>query len=103
MEPDQNGMVEVGPWVDEQLGPCSQLLLARVALELEELEAPELRAYAMAVWRGWLTERQVVRETLLEMGVDLSVELPEGFSPLEVRWCEEDEEESEDAIDDGAL
>jgi len=74
----------VGPWVDSQLPVTAQLMLRRVALEAQDLTADQLRCCLMATWRGWMCERHVVQEALLELEVDLQVEFPSGFSPLDV-------------------
>ncbi len=78
----------VGPWVDEQLPVTAQLMLRRVKLEAEQLDAAALRTVLMATWRGWLVERQVVQGAISELGIQLEVELPSGFSPLEVLEAE---------------
>lgn len=79
-----DGVLGVGPWVDEHLGPASQLLLQLVQRQAEGLSAEELHICLIATWRGWLAERQVVREIMQSLDVDLEVSLPVGLQPRAV-------------------
>ena len=90
--------VGVGPWLDELLPATAQLLLRSVELQLEDLDEEQLRHVLMATWRGWLVEREVVRQHLEVMDIHLEVAYPEGFLPHEVLLSdglidEDDEEE----------
>ena len=92
----------VGPWLDELLPATAQLLLRSAELQAQELEEDELRHVLLATWRGWLVEREVVRQHLEAIGVELEVAYPEGFLPFDVLLSDgliemedEDEEESD--------
>lgn len=91
--------VGVGPWLDELLPATAQLLLRSVELQLEDLDEEQLRHVLMATWRGWLVEREVVRQHLEVMDIHLEVAYPEGFLPYEVLLSDgliEDDDEGED-------
>lgn len=94
----------VGPWLDELLPPTAQLLLRSVELQIDELDEEELRHVLMATWRGWLVEREVVRQHLEAMDIQLEVAYPEGFLPFDVLLndglidtaeCEEEESDAD--------
>jgi len=74
----------VGPWVDQSLTPTAQLMLRQVELEAEGLTADQLRLCLLATWRGWMVERQVVIGAMAELAIDLQVEFPTGFAPLDI-------------------
>jgi hypothetical protein len=83
--------------MDELLPPTAQLLLRSAALQADHLDEHELRHVLLAAWRGWLVEREVVRQHLSALGVDLQVAYPEGFLPFEVLLSDGLIDDEEDA------
>lgn len=87
----------IGPWLDPLLPATAQMLLRSVEIQAEDLEEEELRHVLLATWGGWMVEREVVRQHLAAMEIELEVAYPEGFLPHDILrsdgLIDEDEEE----------
>jgi hypothetical protein len=57
------------------LSPEAEFRLRQIALEAEELDAPQLRKVLVRTWQLWLTERQTLREALAAEGIAMNVEV----------------------------
>lgn len=74
-------------------------MLRRVELEAAQLDAAQLRLALQAAWHGWMAERQVVQHAMAGLGIDLEVNFPRGFSPLEVLFTAQHSSTDPDAFD----
>ena len=69
--------------LDPRLPLEAQLRLRQVELQLEKLNAEQLRDCALAAWGGWMLERYRIKSSLEFAGIDLQVRAT-GYTPFEV-------------------
>jgi hypothetical protein len=68
---------------DRRLPLEAQLRLRQIELQVEQLNAEQLRDCVVAAWGGWLLERHQVRCALDSAGIDLLIKAT-GYTPFEV-------------------
>jgi len=68
---------------DRRLPLEAQLRLRQIELQVEQLNAEQLRDCVVAAWGGWLLERHQVRLALDSAGIDLLIKAT-GYTPFEV-------------------
>ena len=68
---------------DRRLPLEAQLRLRQIELQVEQLNAEQLRDCVVAAWGGWLLERHQVRLALDSAGIDLLIKAT-GYTPFEI-------------------
>lgn len=68
---------------DRRLPLEAQLRLRQIELQVEQLDAEQLRDCVVGAWAGWLLERHQVQRALEGVGVEMMIRAT-GYTPFEI-------------------